>query len=245
MSQNSNNFQFSESFSSQSAQVANSTASQRASAAKSSRNSRLYGNASALAVSNAALAPAAWAAPQSQLSRSASATNNNNNVQRIVQDLLDLQRARRSAAASASASASVSAAVLATASSATSARASAAARSSAAATRSSAARSSAARSSAPFASAPCRQASANSCVSRVDDAFLSEVEQSILRAAVPVELNETEEITVNGESGVWANRDEVTNWKGPVPIKEYEINADANPEVITKRTEQLLECKIY
>jgi hypothetical protein len=73
---------------------------------------------------------------------------------------------------------------------------------------------------------------------------LSEVEQAILRAAVPVELDETEQITVNGETGLWANRAEVNNWRGPVPIEEYQINADPNPDVVTKRTEQLLECKL-
>ena len=75
--------------------------------------------------------------------------------------------------------------------------------------------------------------------------FLSSVESAILRANVPIEVNETEEITVNGERGIWANRAEVNNWKGCVPLGEYQINVDPNPEVITKRACQMLECKIF
>jgi hypothetical protein len=71
--------------------------------------------------------------------------------------------------------------------------------------------------------------------------YLSDVEVAILRSAVPIQLNETEEITVLGQRGLWANRDEVVNWRGPLPINEYTINEDANPEVITKRTQQRLE----
>lgn len=39
--------------------------------------------------------------------------------------------------------------------------------------------------------------------------YLSEVEAAILRSTVPINLNETEEITVNGQRGIWANRSEV------------------------------------
>ena len=72
-------------------------------------------------------------------------------------------------------------------------------------------------------------------------AFLSEVETAILRSNVPVEVNESEEITVLGQRGIWANRAEVVNWKGDMALEEYQINEDADPEVITKQTEQRLE----
>jgi len=72
-------------------------------------------------------------------------------------------------------------------------------------------------------------------------AFLSQVEQAILRATVPIDINETEEITINGQRGIWANRAEVVSWRGQIPITEYIINEDANPEVITKRSTQQLE----
>jgi len=70
---------------------------------------------------------------------------------------------------------------------------------------------------------------------------LSQVEQAILRSNVPIDINETEEITVNGQRGIWANKQEVVNWRGPVPVSQYAINEDPNPEIITKRTSQQLE----
>ena len=71
--------------------------------------------------------------------------------------------------------------------------------------------------------------------------YVSEIEQQILRAQQPVQIAETEEITVNGERGVWANRGEVVNWRGVIPIEQYVINQDTNPEIITKRSAQSLE----
>jgi hypothetical protein len=70
--------------------------------------------------------------------------------------------------------------------------------------------------------------------------YLSEVEAAILRSNVPINLNETDEITVLGQRGIWANKAEVANWKGVVPISQYSINEDGSPQVITKRTEQRL-----
>ena len=67
---------------------------------------------------------------------------------------------------------------------------------------------------------------------------LSEVESSILRSTMPIEINETEEITVLGQRGVWANKSEAINWKGHIPIESYSINQDENPEVIMKRFSQ-------
>jgi len=71
--------------------------------------------------------------------------------------------------------------------------------------------------------------------------FLSEIEQAILRSADPITINESEEITVNGQRGIWANRAEVVNWRGAIPITQYLINEDSNPELITKRSVQQLE----
>lgn len=71
--------------------------------------------------------------------------------------------------------------------------------------------------------------------------YLSAFEQSLLKANIPIELNETEEITVHGQRGIWANKQEVVNWKGEIPIEDYEINEDADPEIVTKSTCQRLE----
>ena len=71
--------------------------------------------------------------------------------------------------------------------------------------------------------------------------YLSEIEASILRSANPIELNETEEITVLGERGIWANKEEALNWRGALPLCQYILNEDANPEVI----DLLSKFKIY
>jgi hypothetical protein len=71
--------------------------------------------------------------------------------------------------------------------------------------------------------------------------FLSEIEQLILRATNPVEISESEELTVLGQRGLWINRAEVNAWRGDIAISEYRIHEDANPQVITKRVEQVLE----
>lgn len=67
---------------------------------------------------------------------------------------------------------------------------------------------------------------------------LSAIEEAILRSNVPIDINETEEINVQGQRGIWANKAEVVNWRGMMPIQQYAINEDSNPEVITKKTLQ-------
>jgi hypothetical protein len=68
--------------------------------------------------------------------------------------------------------------------------------------------------------------------------YLSDVELSILKSAVPINLPESDEISVLGHRGIWANKQEVVNWRGPRPISEYPINIDDAPEVLTKRTQE-------
>lgn len=78
-------------------------------------------------------------------------------------------------------------------------------------------------------------------VSGASIAYLSQIENAILKSKAPIELNETEEITVLGQKGIWANRLETAQWSGDVPISEYKVNEDSNPEIITKKTNQTLE----
>jgi hypothetical protein len=87
-----------------------------------------------------------------------------------------------------------------------------------------------------------RGSSSNGTVSvnNANNSGLSNMEAAILRSTVPIDINETQEITVHGQRGIWANRSEVVNWRGVVPIERYEINSDAAPEIITKRTQQQL-----
>jgi len=70
---------------------------------------------------------------------------------------------------------------------------------------------------------------------------LSKIEQMILRSTQPIEVSETEEITVIGQRGVWMNKAEVNAWRGDLAITEYRIHEDANPQVVTKRFEQQIE----
>ena len=76
------------------------------------------------------------------------------------------------------------------------------------------------------------------CLTQID---LNDIEASILRADRPFSSLETEEITVFGQRGIWTNRAEVANWKGELPITDYKLNEDPNPEYITKKYKENLE----
>jgi hypothetical protein len=71
--------------------------------------------------------------------------------------------------------------------------------------------------------------------------YLSEVESAILRSVNPLEISETELITVLDNRGIWLNRAEVNSWRGDLPITSYVINDDQNPEIITKKVALSLE----
>ena len=70
---------------------------------------------------------------------------------------------------------------------------------------------------------------------------LNEIEAAILRSKEPLEIDECEEITVNGHSGILVNKCELDNWNGPLPLSHYPINQDDQPELITKRSSQHVE----
>lgn len=44
-------------------------------------------------------------------------------------------------------------------------------------------------------------------------------------------------IEVNGEKGVWINKHESDNWNGEIPLSEYKVNVDRNPQIIQKKAE--------
>jgi len=69
----------------------------------------------------------------------------------------------------------------------------------------------------------------------------SRVEQAIINSTAPLSLPENEVIEVAGHRGVWANKEEVLNWKGPAPISQYKINYDPSPEVVRKTFNQPIE----
>ena len=66
-------------------------------------------------------------------------------------------------------------------------------------------------------------------------------EQAIRNASVPIASNETEEVNALGFRGVLLNRAQVQGWNGPVPINQYKLNNDPNPEVMTKVSGQPVE----
>lgn len=78
-------------------------------------------------------------------------------------------------------------------------------------------------------------------VKSTNQQYLSEIEEAILRSSEPILLGEAEEISVNGQRGIWANKSEVVNWRGDLPIDQYAINEDTNPEIVNKKTRQTLE----
>ncbi len=41
---------------------------------------------------------------------------------------------------------------------------------------------------------------------------------------MPIEITETAEIDIMGQRGIWTNKSEEKNWKGVVPLSEYNIN---------------------
>jgi hypothetical protein len=43
-----------------------------------------------------------------------------------------------------------------------------------------------------------------------------------------------EVVTVNGITGILVNKAEIDNWRGPIPLSEYPINDDPNPEIIRR-----------
>lgn len=71
--------------------------------------------------------------------------------------------------------------------------------------------------------------------------FFSEIEQAILRASNPLEITETEELTVLGQRGIWMNRMEVNGWRGDLSIEQYQIYEDSNPQVINKKVQIQVE----
>jgi len=67
------------------------------------------------------------------------------------------------------------------------------------------------------------------------------IEHEIRTATVPISSNESEEANALGYRGILLNRGQINSWTGPVPINQYPVNQDPNPEVITKVSGQPVE----
>ena len=61
-------------------------------------------------------------------------------------------------------------------------------------------------------------------------------EKEIIKSVSPIPINEEdlEEVSVLGEHGLWANKQEVENWNGSLPVEDYKINEDEHPDHIIK-----------
>lgn len=71
----------------------------------------------------------------------------------------------------------------------------------------------------------------------------SRMEEAMRTSRLPIQISEREEISANGVRGIWANRAEVMNWRGPIPIDQYQISNDSSPEVLNKRQEDCVTDK--
>lgn len=83
-------------------------------------------------------------------------------------------------------------------------------------------------------------------LSKADEAqkvtdFQSKIETAILNSNEPIDINESAEVCANGYKGIWANKTEIANWIGPVPLSEYPLNQDNNPILIKKKSNKKLE----
>lgn len=70
---------------------------------------------------------------------------------------------------------------------------------------------------------------------------MSYFEKEILKSTKPLDIREQSEASVSGFNGIWANKQEVLNWRGPIPITDYRLNEDNNPDFITKTINEPVE----
>jgi hypothetical protein len=71
--------------------------------------------------------------------------------------------------------------------------------------------------------------------------FQSQVEQQLLQAKQPLEhLNSAEIVQAGPFRGTLLNKQEIESWRGgPVPLDQYRLNDDPNPEVVKKRMDKV------
>lgn len=62
--------------------------------------------------------------------------------------------------------------------------------------------------------------------------YVSKIEQAILNSTEPITTESSEVIEVNGVRGIWLNKSEVESWQGEIPLTDYEINNDSDPEIV-------------
>jgi hypothetical protein len=68
-----------------------------------------------------------------------------------------------------------------------------------------------------------------------DESFSSYYVSSQMNHQNNIKSEANDIITVNGITGVWINKEECLNWRGPIPLEQYKINQDSNPTIIRKK----------
>jgi len=67
--------------------------------------------------------------------------------------------------------------------------------------------------------------------------YLSPIEKTILTSSSPIPATGPDQtITVLGERGVWLNKSESDQWRGPIPISQYQVSTDTKFDIIKKRS---------
>jgi hypothetical protein len=70
--------------------------------------------------------------------------------------------------------------------------------------------------------------------------FQSQIEQQLLMAKQPLEhLNSTELVQAGPFRGTLLNKQEIDQWRGPVPLEQYRLHDDPNPEIVKKRMDKI------
>ena len=65
---------------------------------------------------------------------------------------------------------------------------------------------------------------------------ISRVEEAMRASRNPISLQDREEVSVNGIRGIFANKTEVQNFRGPVPIEQYSLNTNTSDAEIVNKT---------
>jgi len=71
--------------------------------------------------------------------------------------------------------------------------------------------------------------------------YVSKVEQAIRSSNQPIKANELDIIEINGIRGIWLNKAEVESWKGEIPLSDYTINDDTDPELVRLKYDGCVE----
>jgi len=67
----------------------------------------------------------------------------------------------------------------------------------------------------------------------------SQIAEQVINAKQPIQTNAREQVQAGQFQGLYLNKSEVDAFRGDIPIEQYQINEDPNPEVIKKRLDKL------